>query len=138
VRYPVPELPTIPRGAYVSGIPMAEELADVEAIIEEGYKLFKVASAKFGWYEQPALPQGAVVEKRQPITEAQEACTIIMPDTASIDDCVNAVVHVAVDAYYKGIGLIEILLVSPYTNKSQTIYVRIGGDEEAPEYEYAI
>lgn len=34
--------------------------------------------------------------------------------------------------------MIEVLLISPYTNKPQTIYVSITGDEEEPGYEYRI
>jgi len=138
VRYPVPELPTIPSGASVTGVTLAEDKQGIRSHIENGEKLFLVATEKFYRYYQPILPPGVEVYRRQPITNANEACTIIMPETATIDECVDAVTYVTIDARNRGVFMIEVLLISPYTNRPQTIYVSLTGDEEEPGYEYRI
>lgn len=102
MRYPVPELPTIPPGASVTGVTLAEDIQDIRSHIEKGDKLFLVATEKFYRYHQPLLPPGAEIYKRQPITNANEAYTIIMPETATIDECVDAVTYVTIDARNRG------------------------------------
>jgi len=117
-------------------------------VLANGEKLFIVATEKFlhavspeklGTHRRPALPRGTKISKRQPIKEnVEEAYTIVMPSSATFEDCVDAVIYVAKDAYDRRICMIEVLLISPYTNKPQTIYVKTGGDEDAPIYEFTI